>query len=60
MFAEAQINPRQNNPALGIFLMLSAWGLFAMVDTSAKWLVLASIPTVQVVFMRYAVQFFLL
>ena len=58
MFTEAQINPRQNNPALGIFLMLSAWGLFAMVDTSAKWLVLVSIPTVQVVFMRYAVQFF--
>ena len=58
MFTEAEINPRQNNPALGIFLMLSAWGLFALVDTSAKWLVLASVSTVQVVFMRYAVQFF--
>ena len=57
MFTEPEISPRQNNVALGIFLMLSAWGLFALVDTSAKWLVLASISTVQVVFMRYAVQF---
>ena len=57
MFTEPEINPRQNNAAMGIFLMLSAWGLFALVDTSAKWLVLASISTVQVVFMRYAVQF---
>ena len=57
MFTEPEISPRQNNAAVGIFLMLSAWGLFAVVDTSAKWLVLASISTVQVVFMRYAVQF---
>ena len=57
MFTEPEINPRQNNPAMGIFLMLSAWCLFALVDTSAKWLVLTSISTVQVVFMRYAVQF---
>jgi hypothetical protein len=57
VFTEPEINPRQNNAPMGIFLMLSAWGLFALVDTSAKWLVLASISTVQVVFMRYAVQF---
>ena len=57
MFTEPEISPRQNNAAVGIFLMLSAWGLFAVVDTLAKWLVLASISTVQVVFMRYAVQF---
>ena len=57
MFTAPEINPQQNNAAMGIFLMLSAWGLFALVDTSAKWLVLASISTVQVVFMRYAVQF---
>jgi drug/metabolite transporter (DMT)-like permease len=57
VFTEPEISPRQNNAAVGIFLMLSAWGLFAVVDTSAKWLVLASISTVQVVFMRYAVQF---
>ena len=57
MFTAPEINPQQNNAALGIFMMLSAWGLFALVDTSAKWLVLASISTVQVVFMRYAVQF---
>ena len=57
MFTEPEISPRQNNAAVGIFLMLSAWGLFAVVDTSAKWLVLASISTVKVVFMRYAIQF---
>ena len=57
MFTEPEISPRQNNAAVGIFLMLSAWGLFAVVDTSAKWLVLASISTVQVVFMRYEVKF---
>jgi drug/metabolite transporter (DMT)-like permease len=57
VFTEPEISPRQNNAAVGIFLMLSAWGLFAVVDTSAKWLVLGSISTVQVVFMRYAVQF---
>ena len=57
MFTEPEITPRQNNIAMGIFLMLSAWCLFALVDTSAKWLVLTSISTVQVVFMRYAVQF---
>ncbi len=57
MFSEPEISPKQNKAALGIFLMLGAWALFALVDTSAKWLVLASISTVQVVFMRYAVQF---
>ena len=57
MFTAPEISPQQNNAAMGIFMMLSAWGLFALVDTSAKWLVLASISTVQVVFMRYAVQF---
>ena len=57
MFTEPEISPKQNKAALGIFLMLGAWALFALVDTSAKWLVLASISTVQVVFMRYAVQF---
>ena len=57
MFNAPEVNPQQNNAAMGIFMMLTAWGLFALVDTSAKWLVLASISTVQVVFMRYAVQF---
>ena len=57
MFNAPEISPQQNNAAMGIFMMLGAWALFALVDTSAKWLVLASISTVQVVFMRYAVQF---
>ena len=57
MFSEPEISPKQHKAALGIFLMLAAWALFALVDTSAKWLVLASISTVQVVFMSYAIQF---
>ena len=41
----------------GIVLMIAAWGMFSIIDTSAKYLVLAAIPAVQVAFMRYAVQF---
>lgn len=34
-------------------LMLGAWAMFAMVDTGAKWLVLAGVPALQLAFMRY-------
>ena len=37
--------------------MIAAWGTFSIIDTSAKYLVMAAIPAVQVAFMRYAVQF---
>ena len=37
--------------------MIAAWGMFSVIDTSAKYLVLSAIPAVQVAFMRYAVQF---
>ena len=37
--------------------MIAAWGTFSVIDTSAKFLVMAAIPAVQVAFMRYAVQF---
>ena len=37
--------------------MIAAWGIFSIIDTSAKYLVMAAIPAVQVAFMRYAVQF---
>ncbi len=40
-------------------MMLSAWFLFSLVDTSVKWLVLLGLPALQLAFMRYAVHFVL-
>lgn len=47
----------EDRPQLGILMMLGAWFLFSLVDTSAKWLVLVGLPTFQLVFMRYAIHF---
>lgn len=47
----------EDRPQLGIIMMLAAWYLFAVVDVSAKWLVLAGCPAVQLAFMRYAGHF---
>ena len=47
----------QSQARTGIVLMIAAWGTFSIIDTSAKYLVMAAIPAVQVAFMRYAVQF---
>ena len=44
-------------PRYGIILMLFAWLLFSVVDTSAKWLAVAGIPAFQLAFMRYASHF---
>ncbi|WP_375229710.1 DMT family transporter [Roseobacter sp. S98] len=48
---------QEDRPQLGILMMLAAWFLFALVDTSAKWLVLAGYPAFQLAFMRYAGHF---
>ena len=42
---------------LGVLLQLGAFFCFATMDTSAKWLVGAAIPALQVAFLRYAVHF---
>lgn len=55
MAIAAQAN--SDRAGFGILLMLMAWFLFACVDTSAKWLVLATVTSVQVAFMRYAGHF---
>lgn len=47
----------EDRPQLGILMMLAAWFLFSLVDTSAKWLVLAGLPAFQLAFMRYAGHF---
>ena len=44
-------------PRVGILLMLAAWLMFSMVDTTAKWLAVAGIPAFQLAFMRYAGHF---
>ncbi len=45
--------PNQNHPMAGIALMLIAYLSFSCIDTSAKWLSLAGLPAMQIVFMRY-------
>lgn len=47
----------EDRARLGIAMMLGAWILFALVDTGAKWLVVAGIPAIQAAFFRYAGHF---
>ncbi|MEM8691449.1 MAG: DMT family transporter [Pseudomonadota bacterium] len=44
----------EDDARLGILLMLGAWFLFSLVDTSAKWLALVGLPAMQLAFFRYA------
>lgn len=44
-------------PTFGLGLMMVSFLLFAIMDTSAKWLVMAAIPSLQVAFLRYFVHF---
>lgn len=53
----AVVKPREDRLVLGITLVISAVALFAVLDSSAKWLALAGIPPHEVIFMRYAMQF---
>ena len=53
------VAPREDKVRLGIGMMALAILLFTGIDTSAKWLILAGLPAIQVVFARYAVHFFL-
>ena len=49
----------QENAQLGIFMMLAAYFLFSLIDTSVKWLVIAGIHAFQLAFMRYVGHFVL-
>ena len=51
--------PREDRTGMGLAAMAGAVAFFTMIDTSAKWLVLAGLPALQVVFVRYAVHFLL-
>jgi len=55
----AVARPREERPALGAALMALAVLMFTGIDTSAKWLILAGLAPLQVVFARYAVHFVL-
>lgn len=44
---------------MGIALVMGAIFLFACLDSSAKWLVLSGVPSLQVAFVRYLVNFVL-
>ena len=55
MTAEA----RAPRAGVGILMMLGAWFLFALTDTSAKWLALLGLPALQLAFMRYFVHLLL-
>ncbi|SMX51115.1 DMT family transporter [Actibacterium lipolyticum] len=51
------VAPREERTALGLAAMAGAVFFFTMIDTSAKWLVLAGLPALQVVFARYFMHF---
>ncbi|MEM1038649.1 MAG: DMT family transporter [Pseudomonadota bacterium] len=44
---------KADQPLVGIALILCAWLAFSFIDTSAKWLALAGIASLQLAFMRY-------
>ena len=51
MAVEAQA--LEDRAHLGIVLMLGAWFMFSIVDTSAKWLAVLGLSAFQLAFMRY-------
>lgn len=51
------VAPREDRTALGLGTMALAAVFFTLIDTSAKWLILAGLSAIQVVFVRYAGHF---
>lgn len=51
------LQARADRVGLGILLMLTAWAMFAVVDTTVKWLVVAGVPALFLAFVRYIVAF---
>jgi drug/metabolite transporter (DMT)-like permease len=47
----------EDRPQAGIMMMLAAWFLFSLVDTSARWLALAGVPAMMLTFFRYGGHF---
>ena len=53
------IKPIEERRLFGIGLTLFAFFCFSVIDSCAKWLTFAGLPTLEVVFIRYAGQFLL-
>lgn len=51
------VRPREDRTAAGVAVMALAVVFFTCIDTSAKWLAIAGIPVLQIVFARYAGHF---
>lgn len=49
--------PREDRTSTGVMLMALAVVFFTCIDTTAKWLILAGLPALQVVFARYLGHF---
>jgi len=54
------VAPVQERRLYGIGLVLIAYFVFTMIDSSAKWLAQSGMPTPQFIFARYAVHFLLI
>lgn len=53
----ALVAAREDRTTAGVLTMAVGVLFLTMIDTSAKWLALAGLPVIQIVFMRYAVHF---
>ncbi|KMK66717.1 DMT family transporter [Puniceibacterium sp. IMCC21224] len=51
------VAPKEERIVMGLAAMAGGVVFFTMIDTSAKWLVTAGIPVMQVVFARYLMHF---
>jgi drug/metabolite transporter (DMT)-like permease len=51
------VRPREERTGAGVAMMLLAVLFFTGIDTSAKWLSIAGLPVMQIVFLRYAGHF---
>lgn len=56
MRRHVNIKPKEDRRLIGIAMVMFAVLCFTLIDTSAKWLVTAGLPTLEVVFLRYVVQ----
>jgi drug/metabolite transporter (DMT)-like permease len=53
------VKPQEDRRLLGIVLLLAGYLSFTVIDSCAKWLSMAGLPTSEVVFVRYAGQLIL-
>ncbi|RYH11712.1 DMT family transporter [Tropicimonas sp. IMCC6043] len=53
----SSVRPREERTAAGVVTMTLAVAFFTCIDSSAKWLSLAGMPVLQIVFCRYAGHF---